>query len=201
MIYDKKYVKKTLQNVSNEWILDYVNSIKTSQYRSEISDFRLLIDDWVPDFHEKTYIWPPYWIRHLKLKSEFTTFFSDLKNPNRSKKVQNLLNVEYVTPYWIHHFLFFKSDFRIVITNRRNSRVRVFKSITAKESRIYWNILCEIAILDLPFWILKFWLEIRNLWSHKPWNWSEKISAQGSWWTWILELILWVFYPAHLRIV
>ena len=57
----------------------------------------------------------------------------------------------------------------------------IFKSITAKESRIHWNIVCEVAISESPFLIFKVWLQIRHYWRQKPpsnsfqVNYSERI--------------------------
>ena len=182
-------------NLSNKWIWDHVNYKKKSgmrpqyrifncwvqicnQIRSNSSNTRVIIFKVIRpeshDFHWKTYIWSPYWIRHLKIwiynrlqRTDITVSVlcrlqwsqkspSHSSQGNRSKKIYWILSMG--PPYWIRYFLFLKSDLRIVITNRRNSRVRVFKSITAKESIIYWNIVCEIAILDLLFRILWFWL-------------------------------------------
>ena len=192
---------KTLQNISNKWTCYHVNYIKTSgtrvqyrifnfkvyicnQIRSYSSNTRVIVFMFTRpesyNFHGKSYIRPLYWNRHLKLKSEFTTVVSDLKNPwviVSGTIIARKFKIDWISsiwpPYWIRYFQFLKSDFGIVITDLRNDRVRVFKSITAKKSRIHWNIVCEIAILNPPFRMFRFWFQIRNLRPQKPWKWPR----------------------------
>ena len=109
-------------NLSNKWIWDYVNRIKTSvqicnQIRCNSSNTRVIVFQFIrpesPDFHEKIYILPPYWIRRLKIWIYNRLQWSQ-KSPsnsyqaNRSKKIPNLLNFEYVTTIFDLPFLVFK---------------------------------------------------------------------------------------------
>ena len=97
------------------------------------------------------------------LKSEFRNVFSEPnKSPsksfqaNRSKKIQYLLNFDYVTVVLDPPFLICK----VWLQDRRHQSQKPprksFQVNYSRRSRIHWNIVCEIAILDPPLWILRF---------------------------------------------
>ena len=145
---------KTLENVLNKWIWDYVNSIETSGMRPQYRIFNC----WVQIYNQirtnslntqvivftfttpKSLVFtekqPPYWIRHLKLKSEFTTVFSDLKN----------------------------------------LRVIVFRAIVAWKLKNLLNFKYVTAVLDMPFLYFIVWLQNRHHQSQKPPGKSCKVN-------------------------
>ena len=98
-------------------------------------------------------------------------------------------------PYWIHHFEFCKFDLKIVLSARKNPKVRYsidypnIKTLAAilhlparilkfdleidtqrpKKTPLVWYwLVCGTCRLWLSFWILHFWPRIRTLRPKKP---------------------------------
>ena len=85
-------------------------------------------------------------------------------------------------PYWIRHFEFLKSNFKLIINNPETLRIQYFRGIDEFSD-------VTTAISDPPFWILKIKFQIRNQRSQKPlrakyqknqWNFRFHLGHIGS---------------------
>ena len=97
-------------------------------------------------------------------ESDSSCVFSDFKNSrmevSRPLVAGKVKIFEFGVPNRHFGFSIFEIWFRNRHRRQRKQSTKSFFVDTAKESRNHWNIPCEIAILDLPIWILRFWLQI-----------------------------------------